>query len=149
MDKTIAIYNWSQLQKFGISALTSEACVYGLRILCDLSQEGEALVKEFMGADISFDAPMNSFVGDEPSTANVLLSRGVFKDLVTFACWRAGAVALLEHDDGSLVALFDEALVRKYQAAGFAFTLRPRSAGPAIGSRNIHAMSAATFAYPN
>lgn len=78
---------FSALAPYGINALTSEACPFGLRILCDLSEEGRSLVARFLGTpDMDcFPENWNSYTSDgTPAVSSVLLPRSAMRDLMVF-----------------------------------------------------------------
>lgn len=78
---------FSGLQQFGINPLTGEACAYGLRILCDLTEKGADLVRKFLGAPMLDCLPenWNAYVGDDPAVCSLLLPRSAMRDLMVFA----------------------------------------------------------------
>ena len=47
------IKNWHDLGRYGINALTGEACRVGARILCDLTPQGRDIVSDLFGFDRS------------------------------------------------------------------------------------------------
>jgi hypothetical protein len=78
------------LVQYGINPLTGEACTYSMRILCDLSAEGAALVANYFGLPhcegmVIFNKNWNSMVGDKPAVASVMLARDCFATLARFA----------------------------------------------------------------
>lgn len=79
---------FNALGQFGINVLTGEACKFGMRLLCDLSEEGADLVRRFFGApDMDcFPPNWNNYMphGGQP-VASVLLPRSVMHDLMVFA----------------------------------------------------------------
>lgn len=80
---------FSGLQQFGINPLTGEACAYGLRILCDLTEKGADLVRSFLGAPEldCFPQNWNSVTAGEGErcVCSVLLPRSAMRDLMIFA----------------------------------------------------------------
>lgn len=79
------------LINFGVNPLTGEACAYGLRILCDASQEGVALLTQFLGtATLALSPNWNSRVGERPAVASVLLPRETLRPLHVFALLQQG-----------------------------------------------------------
>ena len=79
------------LTQFGINPLTGEACAYGLRVLCDVSQEGAALLTQFLGAaTLALHPNWNSRVGERPAVASVLLPRESLRPLHIFALLQQG-----------------------------------------------------------
>jgi hypothetical protein len=43
---------YSDLRKYGINTLTGEACPYGMRVLCDLTEQGRRIVLDMLGCDL-------------------------------------------------------------------------------------------------
>lgn len=100
----VHIHTWHDLQRYGINSLTGEACSYSQRLLCDLSEKGIDLVREYFGLMIvlnpqtQFPRNWNSKAGEDPAIASIMLPRGIFGDLSKFilfhvekcdiACWR-------------------------------------------------------------
>lgn len=81
-DRYISIDSPNELKKYGIIWLTGEADPYALRVLCDLTDAGQNLIKEFLGlSDISTFKNWNS---SEGATGSFLLPRCMYMDLVKF-----------------------------------------------------------------
>lgn len=79
------------LNQFGVNPLTGEACAYGLRILCDLSEGGITLLTQFLGVDELVLYPTwNPRVGERPAVASVLLPRETLRPLHVFALLQQG-----------------------------------------------------------
>lgn len=102
----------SDLQQFGINVLTGEACSYGLRLLCDLTEDGVNLVSAFLGGidrgatddPPGFPFPKNWNSG---AVASVMLTRNVlFGELAVFALFRAGCSLVVRGPDGSVTGVF-------------------------------------------
>ena len=77
-------YDIRGLEEFGIIALTGEACGLAMRTLCDCTQEGIELIREFMRVD-PIGSPWNS-----KGVKSVLLPNSIFPDLWVFAHVRKG-----------------------------------------------------------
>lgn len=160
--------SYYELPKFGIQPLTSEACAYGMRILCDLSEEGIALVASFLGLQHvelkdrtlrTFPPPMNSRVDDKPAAASCMLDRDVFPRLMLFALWRAGAQTIVQHAERSFTGIMGPAdpeykYLQEYLRKGSAWCAKagvvihrdPRVPGQsAVGGRNVHAFTGRTL----
>jgi hypothetical protein len=77
---------WHDLKEYGIDSLTGEACAYGQRVLCDLSQEGVDLLTTYFGGQLVFVEGANWNPGsvENPSIASVLLPRCLLDDLRVF-----------------------------------------------------------------
>ncbi len=150
--------NHSDLVQFGINPLTGEACGYGMRVLCDLSAAGCALVADFMGLRFNPDDPTacfprnwNSKVGDRPAIASFMLTRSTVSDLMRFALFSVdNCDYVLENPDGSLYGLhegdeyctkyLEMARTEEYHAKGY----RIWTNFSKTGSRNQHAFSGRT-----
>ena len=72
------IRNWEHLEGFGITYLTGERCGHGLRILCDLSEEGKMYLENFFDCELKLDKSWNNGVGA------ILLPQGILTDLGVF-----------------------------------------------------------------
>ena len=72
------------LEQFGVLPLTGEACGVGMRMLCDLTQEGVDLIREFMRVEPTADA------WNSKGIKSIMLPRALFQDLWIFAMIRAG-----------------------------------------------------------
>lgn len=126
--------------------LTGEACHFGMRILCDLSERGAALIRDFIGLppSVKLADNWNSSVGGEPSVASIMLSPSSLNELVAFAVLRRQEyryVAILK--DGCVVAFADtpddcKAFAEVYGKREYKL-LSGLAGAPHQGSRNIHA----------
>lgn len=142
---TVSVYNWAGLEQFGINPLTGEACRLSLRLLCDLNEEGRALMAEYLGVKPEGFAPnWNSAVAGEPAVASVMLHRDSFKQLTEFALFHTGAKACAEVNGGLVGAYTDEAVANLEQLQrmsreqpGLRRNYASASA-PHVGSRNVH-----------
>lgn len=126
---------------YGINPLTGEACAFSLRILCDVNEDGLALLSEYWGVpNLQLAEPMNSQVNDKPSVGSVMLSRDAWRSLTRFVAARMGAAAVVHTPDGhSLVAVVDPEMVARYEAVPhFGVERLSRPAGPAVDSRHVH-----------
>lgn len=77
------ITNWRDLEKYGIECLTGESCGLGLRLLCDVSPEGIALLEEFLSIKLTDENNSWNHQGHE-GWKSILLPRGIFEDLAVF-----------------------------------------------------------------
>lgn len=94
----ITLRRWSDLEKYGIEVLTGEACAYGYRLLCDVTTDGEALIKEALGVPNITLAPAWNSKG----IGSVMLSRAMFETLAIFACWKANCKQVFVMYDDSV-----------------------------------------------
>lgn len=75
------------LEQFGVKCLTGEACGLGMRVLCDVTEEGMDLLREFTRMEVTCDS-WNEKRGIK--SGSVMLPRSIFQDLWIFAQVRAG-----------------------------------------------------------
>jgi hypothetical protein len=145
-----SVSGFKGLTQFGINSLTGESCAYGMRMLCDVSDDGRALLADYFGMpSISLEPNWNSVVGDQPATGSIMLAHDIVRSLAQFAFFRRGALAVLitEHE---VNGIFTSERVQQYRDfiehyPNTGHSLRVNhalsSAAPMVGSRNIHAMS--------
>jgi len=143
------VHTWSDLQQFGINCLTGESCAYGMRLLCDLNEDGRKLVADYHGTNIhSFRSNWNSTVDGKPAVASVMLHRDSLQQIAIFAMFRAGALAAAVWNGETVPVESDERLA-EYENyinnGGSTWSLRRNpaltSTAPREGSRNVHAAS--------
>lgn len=142
------INSWSDLNGYGINALTGEACAHGLRILCDLTEEGKDTLVAMFGGALTFTKGKNWNSGAEYS---VMLPYGILPDLSIFCALRKYPhVTVLGSDVcGYNNEDFAEALpyIEDYNVAAYTdkrpcYRVYHSRVGPhAVGDRNIHQMS--------
>ncbi|HMN10959.1 MAG TPA: hypothetical protein PKD55_01390 [Bellilinea sp.] len=85
------IKDYSQfLRKHGINPLTGEACGLSMRILCDVTEEGKALLENALGVQ-----GLNMWEGWNGAPYSVMLFREMFPLLVIFAAIMDGAKAVI------------------------------------------------------
>lgn len=95
------IYNWNELEAYGIILLTGESCAYQYRLLCDVTQAGRKLIQQL------FDLPgelglAENWNGDgEGRAGSIMLPRDMFTPLAVFALIGAGCGKVFVHYDGS------------------------------------------------
>jgi hypothetical protein len=144
-------------QTLGVNPLTGEACALSMRILCDVNEQGAALLREYFGlpTDCKLSDPWNSKVGNAPAVASFMIDRKAFPALVHFALLRAGCQYVYGRDDEIDSTGFSDSDLEEYpdladyisgtaKRAGFdkgARLYRNWCAGPAVGTRNVHAAS--------
>ena len=83
------------LKSFGIDVLTGEACAYGMRLLCDFTEDGAALLRDYFSlgdGDNSqiFNRNWNLTINGKDAIGSIMLDRSVFPSLVRFAMFREG-----------------------------------------------------------
>ena len=149
----ISARSWNDMEQFGIIPLTGESCAYSLRLLCDLTAQGRALIRSFFGLRAEpepgsgsvFQEPWNRGSAEDPHVASILLPYGLFITLSTYTLLRKGmAVFVME---GASSVLGYEPDSDEHKEAAFC-TENDRSGywrGPKAGSdRNLHHMSGRT-----
>lgn len=139
----------------GINLLTSEACAFSMRILCDVNEDGRDLVREYLGLpyNVEFAQPMNSQVAGKPSVASVMLTRETLASIMRFKAWLSGYQYALANDYG--ISAFSEHDLEQQPALKahvqghemevfkrFRLLRNPRiQSQPSVGSRNVHAFT--------
>lgn len=98
------IKNWEDLEPYGINELTGEACAAGLRLLCDLTEDGKANAYAFLGIPLDTPVAENWNIG---GAASIMMPRSVFKELAAFLLLTGGT-----RDHGcEIVLAFDHDVV--------------------------------------
>ncbi len=146
------LYNWEDLKQFGIRPLTGEACVHGMRLLCDLSTRGADTIRAFFGLPGSARLAENWNQGpeDDRSIGSVMLPRGIFQELAAFCLLQDGALAVAVGDEVSGVypsdpsGTWEEVLEFARCRRGFDRTYSTLNV-PREGSRAIHQFSGRTL----
>jgi hypothetical protein len=77
-------YGLRDFNRFGINALSGDACGYGGRVLTDLTEEGARLIEEFLGTTIQRGNAWNN------GGASIMMPRGIWADLAVFCLIREG-----------------------------------------------------------
>lgn len=151
MNNTLTpVRGWGDLKQFGIGYLTGESCAYSMRMLCDVNEDGQALLADFFGmSGIQLDKNWNSTVGDKPAIGSILLVHDLVLKIAQFAFYRAGALAVVV-GLGEMTPVFEQELLdrytelaERYQSSERSIRRNPavRSNAPMVGSRNVHAFS--------
>lgn len=106
MNGTVTM-NRDRLMDYGINLLTGEACSYSLRILCDLSEEGKQVITQWLGLkEDAFLENWNSYVGEKPAVASIMIPRGCFQDLYYWILVHVcGFEVVIESQDGSVTGM--------------------------------------------
>jgi hypothetical protein len=150
---SINVHSWQDLKHFGINALTGEACKFSRRLLCDLNEDGAALMMDYLGVTM-LAQNWNSTVNDKPAVASVMLHRSTCIQIAEFALLRSpGIKAIVYNGDSSIMGVFTDKLVEQYHelvknwpntTAKWSMITCNANYAPGVGSRNTHAMSGRT-----
>jgi len=144
----------TDLKDFGINPLTGEACAYSMRLLCDLSADGEELVAGFLGLrdTTSFPANWNSMVGEKDSVGSVMLTRSTLKELMYFALFNVEKCdVVIGTLDGSVIGLsvkdtYYQGYLDLAAASPEKYTVQRNNAtASAQGGRNEHQFTGRTL----
>lgn len=77
------LHDMHDLKEYGIEQLTGEACGIGLRVLCDLSPDGVALIEEFLS--VKLDDQNNSWNHQsQTGWKSIMLPYSIFNDLMVY-----------------------------------------------------------------
>jgi hypothetical protein len=146
--KTVSSFR--DLAQFGITGLTGEACAYGMRTLCDVNEDGAALLADFFGiSSLTLNKNWNQVVNGKPATGSIMLTHDIVPKLAQFAFFREGALAVILTSGGREVnGLFEQERVQQYRdlitkmghnCLHSMVTNHTISSGvPMSGSRNVH-----------
>jgi hypothetical protein len=141
---TLTIDSWADLRPLGINCLTGESCAYALRVLCDLNEDGAAVMREYLGV-VMLARNWNSTVGDKPAVASVMLHRESLFQVGEFALMYAGALAVIRTGN-HMVGVFSEERLVSYlkvveicEGVTIKRNYRTAARGPVEGSRMVHA----------
>lgn len=147
------IYTLQDLQPYGVNLLTGEADRLSFRILCDLNEDGCALVSDYLGLprDTKYADNWNSRVGEKPALGSVMLSADTLWELARFALLTVDRFDAVIKANGLLGLNYDEPHATwPLQQAGsnLHFIYRNYAKGssaPGVGSRNTHTMTGRTL----
>lgn len=150
--ESLQVASWIDMSHFGVQSLTSESCVFALRILCDVNEQGRLLMIDYLGlpVDTELATPWNSQVSGKPTVGSILLHRDSLKQIAMFAMFRGGALACVVRH-GAVIGIFEpslltryEDLLKEYDSTGWELHLSPKRVGPSEGTRNVHALTGRT-----
>lgn len=145
------LHSLADLSTYGVGILTGEACSFGLRLLCDLTDPGWDLVAAYLGGPEldCFPPNWNSSVAGQPAVASVMLTRAALSDLCVFALfYRENATVVLERG-GTYIGLSpSDEYYDKYEdivnAPSSGYTVYRKLAHRTDGGRNQHALTGRT-----
>ena len=151
MTACTTLHSLADLSQFGVGILTGEADPFGMRLLCDLTEDGRDLVCAYLGGhDLDcFPLNWNSSVAGVRSVASVMLSRAALADLCVFALFFRGKADVVLSRGGSFTGIpRDHEYYDRYEALvasseGYTVYRRPAS-GPHASARNVHAITGRT-----
>lgn len=139
----LIVRSWNDLRNFGIDCLTGEACGLSLRLLCDLTDQGQRIVEKAL--DVKIQPPEAWNHGDPPHVGCIMLPLEMLTPLTIFALLEGGCKEVfcegdtlfgIEQDDTEeYLALLHKGHpnMRRYAYSGTA------------GSRNVHVMTGRTI----
>lgn len=147
-----SIYTLHDLQPYGVNLLTGEADRLSFRILCDLNEDGCALVSDYLGLprDTKYADNWNSRVGEKPALGSVMLSADTLWELARFALLTVDHFDAVIKANGLRGLNYDESYADGYmvQASEHQYLIYRNyakgSSAPGVGSRNTHAMTGRT-----
>jgi hypothetical protein len=143
------VTSFANLEQFGISALTGEACAFGMRTLCDVNEEGKQLLSEFFGiSELTLCPNWNTLVDGAPAIGSVLLVRELLNPLARFAFFRLGALAVVCQQfevqgifDTDLLGRYAEMLAKAESSQYLVYNLVPRNDVLPGCTRNVNVMA--------
>jgi hypothetical protein len=151
--KVFSCNYWPSLRQYGINPLTGEACGYGLRVLCDLTNRGERIITGYFGLIYEPDRSMfptnwNSEVNGSPAVASVMLPREILQSLLVYISFHVDdADVVVIGPSGEMIALrysdpqYDEYMRIASELKEYEVLRNPINRAASYRGRNIHAMS--------
>ena len=135
---THAMRSWDDLRDFGIEPLTGEACGLAMRLLCDVTERGKAIIESFFGSRVAIepDSNWNNGSKDDPHVGSVMLPRSIAEDLFAFVlCHSTRDQAVARMEDGTVIAWTGDLPDWRRERVSRYFR---RSTMPGNGTRNTH-----------
>jgi hypothetical protein len=155
------------LEQYGINLLTGESDAYCMRLLCDLNEDGVALVRTYFGmpkhveVKSQFNENWNSQVNGKPAIASILLAHEILWEIAKFALLHVDGYdyvvknyGLTGGDKGNRLIQHYHARMNEYYALDDAerekqgplpfnifINCAKTATGPRVGDRMVHAMS--------
>lgn len=90
------------MEPYGILLLTGEACAYSSRGLCDLTEKGAELIRNYLS--LPCNCPLNP-PWNTQGVASILLPWDCFSSLVAFCCLTSGECVEVIRTDSLLVGV--------------------------------------------
>lgn len=114
------VNSWSDLERYGINALTGECCDYGLRLLCDVNASGKELLCNFLGLpqDTVFPENWNSTVNNTKAVGSIRLPRSTLQELATYAMFSDGMDVVVCSPHGTVSGMSLETYRMLYASLG-------------------------------
>jgi hypothetical protein len=122
-----------------------------MRLLCDVDEAGRDILLDFLGlpAHTPLLPAWNPRIGSKEAVAYLMLHPSQLLPIAEFVMRRKGAVAVMIRNTNTVVGLFTEEKVKKYEGfikenpeMGKLWEVRRNyRVGPSAGSRNVHAFS--------
>jgi hypothetical protein len=149
--EAIHIHSWSDMQQLGLNVLTGEACKFAQRLLCDVNEDGAALMLDYLGVAM-LGKNWNSTVNGKPAVGSVMLHRESLLQVAEFAILRMPDLRAIIYKGGAGVSgLFTchmtsqyLTLLKDWPSTTDKWTMRRvGKSDPNVseGSRNIHQAS--------
>lgn len=134
-----------ELEAFGIKILTGEACPFGQRLLCDMTEQGRRIFLDMLGLDATMSRAWNFGDGWEFSA---MIPRSLLEfDLPLWCLISKGYDEFIVSDDGVCAreASDNDEEWKEYYEHLIHFNRHPQkvypTGGPRRGTRMVHAMS--------
>jgi hypothetical protein len=83
-DITKSVSSWEDMERYGVFALTGEACTLSMRLLCDLNRDGVHLIERFLGGNATMNIGSN-WNQSKGAQSSVMLPHGILCELGAFA----------------------------------------------------------------
>src|SRR3954454_14489234 len=95
------IYNWRDLESYGIDPLTGEACGLMARVLFDCTEGGRKILAKALGIpDLKLAEPWNRGTAADPHVGSILLPHAMLTLVAVFALLESGCDEVWQHEQG-------------------------------------------------
>lgn len=81
---TKSVSSWADMERYGVFALTGEACTLSMRLLCDLNKDGVHLITRFLGGNLEL-CPGSNWNYSKGANSSIMLPHTILCDLGAFA----------------------------------------------------------------
>lgn len=102
----------SDFSQFGFNILTGEACNYGLRILCDVTEDGKKIFCRTLGlpqnCELQETYNPNTLTNDKPPVGSIFFPRDLFGTMAVIALYSVPGVKVVFQMKHSFTAIKEE-----------------------------------------
>ncbi len=141
------IRDWNDIAKYGIQMLTGESCAYGLRLLCDINEDGQQLLENYFSVSITLARAWNPTVNGNRAVGSIMIPSGILKQLAKFLLFHVDGCYGCWVGDDRVIGLseeeYKEYLKEDFTRSGLYlnFAYRQTDNRISVDGRNVHQIS--------